>query len=172
LRFRFSQDIWVLVILLLFLAAAGYFAAARHRDSGVFEVFPRRTTYSSKPGGMKALYETLDKLGYPVIRDLKPLTSPPRDGVLFIVSPETSVSNEEWQALRTWVERGNLLILASDDLTEYMQPAGKFATERSAPACPSFLSPNVASFRVPKDSSILEREWEFGHGDSFRKPFG
>lgn len=155
---------------MLFVSGVAYFAVSRHKDSSGLEVIPRRTTYSSRPGGLKALYKTLEALGWQVKRHLKPLTSPPGDGVLFIVTPERPYSSDEMVALQQWVERGNLLVYAPDIHMEDPREGKKNWGVSSSPACPSFLSPNVSSFRAPMNSLVFSREWNFEPGGSIASP--
>ena len=62
-----SKDIKVLIGLLVILLIASLLAS-RQQGTSEFEILPRRTTYSARPGGVKALYETLRALDYPVQR--------------------------------------------------------------------------------------------------------
>ncbi|MHB0997870.1 MAG: DUF4350 domain-containing protein [Armatimonadota bacterium] len=158
---RFSKDAWVLLVLFVFLIAIGFFSSARQKASGGIDVIPKRTTYSSRPAGMKALYETLDGLGYPVTRHLAPLTVLPKDGTYILASPEVPLSDDEWASLQQWTERGNLLIVASGLEVEEFNGTAKIDTSRSIPGYPSFLTPNVNTFRVPKHSAISDDQWDF-----------
>lgn len=170
MRTKLSQDAWVLLTLLIILVLISIFAVGK-QGTGI-EILPRRTTYSTRPGGVRALYDTLDKLGYPVARRLKPLDSWPADGVLFLISPEIPLSSGEWASVREWVQAGNLLIVSSDDLGDVRTPGEKVRTARSAPVCPSFLSPGVRSFLAPKDCDLADRDWSFEHGEGCEAPFG
>jgi len=171
LKARLSQDVWVLLALFLFLVVITIFAAGK-RDGGTgIDLIPRRTTYSARPGGLRALYETLDKLGYRVSRRLEPFNSAPAGGVLFLISPEVPLSTAEWTTLRQWVEAGNLLVVSSDDI-ETLAGGEKMPTARSAPIYPSFLSPGVRAFVTPNDAELFDQEWSFEHGESCQSPFG
>lgn len=171
MRARLATDTWVLIVLGLFLAVTAYVASREQRAASMVELRPRRTTYSSRPGGLKALYETLDRLGYPVCRHLAPLTTELPDGVLFIATPEQSVGRNEWRSLREWVERGNLLVVSSDpgDLPVEQQKRTPVGT---SPVCPSFLSPHVSAVAMPRQGRITEEAWAFQHGGCFGQPFG
>jgi hypothetical protein len=73
------------------------------------------TTYSSASYGLRALYLTLDELGYETVRLRRPLDKKlPAQGSLFVVQPMTPVAAAEWQAVEAWVQRGHTLILAAD----------------------------------------------------------
>ena len=168
---RLSQDAWVLIILLIFMIIIGGFAGRRQDGSGSgMDVIPRRTTYSDKYGGLKGLHDTLHKLGYPVARQLKPLSKIPKDGVLFIVSPESSISNSEWKMVQSWVERGNTLVVASDQIPPIAPDESKLMN--STPSCPSFLAPDVKNFQVSGTERADDKEWSFGGDSSLPGPFG
>lgn len=167
-----SQDVWVLLALLLFLILITVFAAGRHDSGTGIELIPRRTTYSARPGGVRALYDTLDKLGYRVSRRLEPLNSAPAGGVLFLISPEVPLSSAEWMTLRQWVEAGNLLVVSSDEIETVASAGDKMPTAPSAPIYPSFLSPGVRAFITPEDAELMDQEWSFAHSESCQSPFG
>lgn len=169
---KLSQDVWVLVLVVLFTLVIGFFVTRGRGSSQEFEMFPHRTTYSSRPGGLKGLYDTLRKLDYKVVRHLEPLTSPPADGVLFMAAPRVEVSSQEWQCLRDWIERGNLLVVSVAGTSCEPAVADKIAKLESHPTGPSFLLPEVRSFRVLKNSYILQKTWSFGDDGSFSVPFG
>jgi hypothetical protein len=100
----------VLTFLLLLLLTGG--EAERGRPAGP----PVRTSYSSEPGGLRALYLALDRLGYDARRlgtPFLPGTLPER-GTLLVVEPMT-LANSEWRALRNWVAEGHALLLAGED---------------------------------------------------------
>lgn len=78
------------------------------------ETRPLRSTYRSRPSGLRALYLTLERLGYRPRRHVERLDRLPGDGVLVIAEPVQEIDREGWQALAAWVERGNLLLLFSD----------------------------------------------------------
>lgn len=168
---KLSRDVWVLVVLGLFLIVTVFVVRGERTHSNQFEMLPRRTTYSSNPGGLKALHDTLNMLGYNVTRHLHPLTSPPEDGVLFIVTPALAVSPREWDSLREWVERGNLLIIPLSRSFVDMEFTTEVKTVASKPINPSFLLPDV-TFEAPEGSFIVETDWEFSHSGAFPAPFG
>ena len=162
MRIRLTQDLWILIVLILLLGGIS-FVATREGGGGGMELIPKRSTYSSRPGGLKALYETLRLQGYPVARHLHPLTTAPKDGVLFLASPSVGLSDQEWQALRAWVERGNLLVAASGVPLPNVEPKGP-ARQRSVPLAPSFASPGVGTlFALERDGATPDA-WEFRHG--------
>ncbi|MCE5315539.1 MAG: DUF4350 domain-containing protein [Armatimonadota bacterium] len=154
----FSKDVWVLIGLLAFLIVAAIFSKGQQEASSDIEIFPKRTTYSARPGGVKALYETLRALDYPVRRNNAKLTDGIDDGVLFIVSPETPVSHDEWDAVRRWIERGNLLVIAANKPPEPRKLGEEPKSTSARPVLPSFISPGVQSVRMAGDERIDSSE--------------
>lgn len=73
----------------------------------------RPTTYSSGPGGYKALYLWLREMGVPVQRWERP-SARLEEGVsvLLMVEPEYGPDRGELKALGGWVRRGGTLVLA------------------------------------------------------------
>lgn len=161
MKIRFSSDVWVLLVLLGFMIIIAFYTSSSQKYKEGLEIFPKRSTYSAKPAGMRALFDTLDRMGYRVIRHLAPFTDPPRDGVLVISSPEIPVSNAEWVALQNWTERGNLLIVGVGIEAGEIAASHKVDTSISAPVCPSFLSPGLKNIRAPKHSVISNDQWDF-----------
>jgi hypothetical protein len=113
---RASADarIWIglgLLILLALLFSLGRTAAP---DVGVPDVTPLRSTYRARPSGLRALYLTLEQLGYRPRRHHQTLDHLTEDGALVIAEPPIDLAPREWEAVVRWVERGNLLLLFSD----------------------------------------------------------
>ncbi|MCE5200321.1 MAG: DUF4350 domain-containing protein [Armatimonadota bacterium] len=158
---RLSKDIWILVGLLFILVIAGMIAGNRRPGNSEIEYYPRRTTFSARPGGLKALYETLRRLDYPVQKRMDKLSANINDGTLFVISPEKSISREEWASLRGWVERGNLLVLAGFNPPEPVAVGHSPATSVAKPRYPSFMSSGVRSLRIAGPGRIDDTEMSF-----------
>jgi hypothetical protein len=161
-----SKDVWILIGLLAILIVAGVLSKGREEASREFEILPRRTTYSARPGGTKALHETLRALDYRVQRNTHDLSEDIPNGALFVISPETPLAQDELDALRRWVERGNLLIMAYNQ-PPVVEDMGKEPRVKSAgPVIPSFLSPGVRSVgitgydRIDVSEPIFQRKRE------------
>ncbi len=150
---KLGKDVWILGLLLVLVIILGIVLGNHQSADQGPEVIPVRTTYSARPGGLRALYETLESLGYPVKRNLGKFDTEPEDGVLFVVAPEAPISREEWDTLRRWIERGNLLVLTGNAVAE-PSVFGGMQTVSSTPACPSFLSRGVSSFVVAEEERI------------------
>ena len=73
----------------------------------------RPTTYSTTPGGYKALYLWVRELGIPFKRWERPFGELTRKAsVLFLATPEMTIGTLEMRALDRWVKNGGTLILA------------------------------------------------------------
>ena len=165
MKVRFSSDVWVIIALFGFMVVIAFYTSSNEKYKDGLEIVPKRSTYSSKPSGMRALFDTLDQMGYRVTRHLSPFTEPARDGVLVISSPEIPVSNAEWVALQKWTERGNLLIVGSGIEAGEISSQHKVDTSISTPVCPSFLTPGLKTIRAPKHSVISNDQWDFRNYD-------
>jgi hypothetical protein len=163
-----SQDAWVLIVLFLFMMVVCIVFARQQESRGGYEMLPNPTTYSPNASGLEGLYDTLKSLGYPVTRQLSPLTDLPRDGVLFVVAPTNSISSQEWDAIRTWVERGNLLIAVPSASLQITDKAPRWI--KSVPTVPSFAAEGVGAFLVPEESYISDDRGQYGYGRSFEEP--
>lgn len=168
---KLSRDAWVmlslLVILLLIALIAGH--QQDKRNAGGFD--PRRTSYSTAPAGLRGLYDTLDELGYSVNRHIDDLTVQPDDGILFLIAPDTPVSDDEMRALHGWVERGNTLVMVSTSDYAIVEDEHPKA-HRSTSAVPSFLTPDVNSFNVAGSNRISDEESTLGDALSCSSGYG
>src|SRR5439155_9647018 len=80
------------------------------------EEFPaRRTSYSPNRGGYQAVFEAMESLRYPVQRWRYSLATLKEPGTLIVASPESPITDAEWQVLTRWVARGNLLLYLTDE---------------------------------------------------------
>jgi len=117
---RRNKDTWILAVLLILLGFLVVLTVMRSTaEKEVLELFPRRTSYSTRPNGVKALYLTLERLGYRVRRHAAPLYLLPQDPAVraaFILSPEpfAPLASDEWRGLAEWVRDGRLACLAFD----------------------------------------------------------
>jgi hypothetical protein len=101
-----NTAVGVVLVIFLCLSAAVFFFSSSETHK-----YPFATTYSTHPGGLKALYLLLDEQGWDVRRLKRDYTDLPEGaGVLVLAAPRFDVSAEEVDALRAWVERGGVLI--------------------------------------------------------------
>lgn len=101
-----KNTIWILALLLLFLAAALFFGLRRP------SIEARYSSKSNAPDGTRALYLLLEESGFRVARREVPIESA-GDGVLLVIGPE-GLYSEDPQALADWEARGNVrIVLAS-----------------------------------------------------------
>ena len=70
-----------------------------------------RSSYSTRPSGLKALYLTLQASGFPVTRHRLPWTSlPARATVLISLQSAFEPTSDEWEHVVKWVRGGGLLV--------------------------------------------------------------
>jgi len=73
------------------------------------------TTYSSAPTGALALYEWTRAMGYDAHRlEYRPFELTDDDAVLVMLNPSAAISKDHAHHIRTWIERGGMLIFAED----------------------------------------------------------
>jgi hypothetical protein len=113
-RLNASRDTLLLLGVLLVVIFLAYQAGAGQVRPEL-ERAPVRSTYVTKPGGWKALYDTLRELGYPVERHRRRPDRELPNGLLVIATPEQPLSVADWEALDAWVVRGNTALLAIDN---------------------------------------------------------
>lgn len=155
---------WILFSLLLLLVFASLLAGGNRQDDSDLELIPRRTSYSTKAGGVKALYDTLHRLDFPVRRSITEIDDSLEDGVLFIISPEVSIMDREWEALRNWVARGNTLILADNMPSTPDYKNNKVTTYKAPPVYPSFLSDGIESVGFAGKTRIVDQQLTLSNG--------
>jgi hypothetical protein len=149
-RARLTPDALLLAGVLLLTLGIAIFAVRSGRTDEE-ELGQRRTTYSPRPGGYQAVYETLAALHYPVQRWRRPFDALSGRGTLIVAQPESAPTPAEWQALADWVSRGNLLIYLTDRgiaLPELMEQTGQpeppEQTSRPAqPSPPAAVAPDL-----------------------------
>lgn len=145
-----------MVVLFGLVALASVVLYGRQGSSMQEEVFPSRSSYSSRPGGTKALYLTLGELGYKVRRHRRDLSRLPDGGVLFLVEPLVPVGQQEAQALKEWMAKGNFVCAFLESalpssLTEWVgpeDPLEKPSESDSTALQPSFLTIGGSPIRV------------------------
>src|SRR5206468_2888079 len=129
---------------------------------------------------LRALYLTLEQLGYRPRRHHRPLDQLTEAGALVIAEPEIDLTSQEWQALARWVERGNLLLLYSDSghLFEPEEHPPGYLPTTPATAAPVQPVPAAAGaptyvvralYRVEVETWSPEREQEMFPGSGRRK---
>ena len=151
-----AKDLALLAVPLLLVVLASLSLWGGEHSSMQEDIFPARTTYSSRPGGMRALYLTLSDLGYPVRRERTDFSRLPQGAVLFLIEPSQSVRNDEWAHLRDWVNDGGLafcfleweLAPSAADWIGPDEPLELPPEFDSTPIQPSFAASGGASLRV------------------------
>lgn len=137
--------IWIALGALVLLALLLAIGRTATPDQSTPEVTPVRSTYRTRPSGLRALYLTLPALGYPARRHQNTLDHLQGDGALIIAEPVLPISPREWEAVRKWVARGNLLLLYSDS-GHLFEPGERERTQTPTPpvtASPTQPAPAV-----------------------------
>lgn len=107
---KIARDTWLGIALLLILVLATLLAALQ--QSGETSL-PPLTSLSAQPDGARALRLWLKYLGYQVGGEgQSSFEIPEETAVVLILEPLTSVLDEEWRTIDSFVQRGGLLILA------------------------------------------------------------
>ncbi len=155
---RLPREVWWLIgVTVVMAAVAAALSGSTSSRGGEAGKAPQRTTYSNNEQGLRALYVTLDKLGYRVSRWRRSFgggTLPA--GTLVIVDPATPIPLPEWQALYRWVSGGNTLLYCADlrelgdasPLPGGGLPLPKESESDATPSQPIYLAQGVTRLRV------------------------
>jgi len=113
-KWSISRNWWKMGLLwmVLFLVIYGLAALEGRQKNREWKI--RRTTYSAAPGGYKALYLWLKRLGLPVQRWEKSYHElPAGKDVLLVAEPEMGLGEGELKDLWNWVNGGGNLVLVT-----------------------------------------------------------
>jgi hypothetical protein len=162
---KLSRDAKLLILVLLLCGTAAALLSVGEKQPATEVLKPHRTTYRSKADGLRALYLTLQRLGFATERWRRPLMSfdMPGPGVLVIADPVTPIAEKEWKAIADWVRGGNSLLLIADGRTLAVPFHATVAWESkgttSAHACqPSYLVRGVRRLAVERGLRITQGE--------------
>lgn len=114
-------------------------ATLTHQDDrgNVADMRPQtalHSIYSNRPSGYKALYLTLEKLGYPVHRQIRPYALLPQRGVLIVGDPYvTSATRYEGRELKAWLRRGNYALMLLEYHPNFLDDLQHNDTAQPAP---------------------------------------
>lgn len=138
-----------------------------YREKESTELFPNHTTFSARAGGYKALYLTLEEIGYPPVARwqtrLTDFTLPEDALVITSLRPGESVGERERDVLQEWVQDGGRLVLLGHffpvepgfgDLLEDFDLA---IDEEGGPVSPFMDVPGVASGVPPVQPTVYTR---------------
>jgi hypothetical protein len=89
------------------------------------DALPRNdgSSYAAHPDGARAAFLLLKELGYRVERSFEPITAlrhAPEDTVLVLASPSEAPSAQDVQALRTFIERGGLVLATGPAAAKFL----------------------------------------------------
>lgn len=139
---------------------------------------------SRSRNGLKALRDSLQKLGYNLEINRLPFTELKTSGTLLIIQPALEISLDDRSALRKWVSEGNTLILAAEQEaaeradSPLTVPAESFSDHTGYPTYPEVFQPGqpasvlagVHRIHTRWGCRIMERDWRmFAAGESGRE---
>lgn len=169
---RVPREAWWLAGLIAVMVVVA--AVARGGGAPSTNEYLNRTTYSRAPWGVRALYLTLEELGYDARRLRAPFAAAtlPRQGALVMVGPAMPVTTHEWRALYRWVAAGHTLFLAGDWMLpsfEWSYPAIEEEFDlaplsRARPVQPTYLARDVerlavrAAWRINRPGAAMSDE--------------
>lgn len=107
------RDFWLLVAMVVLFVAGSVMTIRNTAGDEEARLIPVRTSYSAGPGGAKAAYVLLDRLGFRVARWRRPLDRPPREAkVILLIDPLPNMllSSRENLGLARWMNDGGVLI--------------------------------------------------------------
>ncbi|MDX1934592.1 MAG: DUF4350 domain-containing protein [Capsulimonadales bacterium] len=125
---KLRGDTLMVVGLLLIFGVLSFLIAGNIPETP--ETTPRRSSFSAKPGGLKAAFLLLQERGVPVRRVTREPRKWPRGGVMVTATPFTLFgSTGFWDegaadAAIAWVENGGTLIVAQSEKTELLENLG------------------------------------------------
>lgn len=116
MKSRLSRDLVIFIALLVLIAGFSVYVAQRRQEvDEQAQTDVRFSTHSAAADGTRALYDWLGRLGYRVERiENRAFEITDNVSVLFMLSPLTTVEDDQATYILRWVERGNTLILADE----------------------------------------------------------
>jgi len=136
------------------------------------DALPRNdgSSYASHPDGARAAYLLLKTLGYRVDRSFEPVAAirhKPEQTILVLASPSAAPSKQDVRALRTFVERGGLVLATGPAAAAFLPdvphgteknggaPARVARARRQDTARPGALTAGVESIEMPAATAPL-----------------
>lgn len=123
---RFRSELLVLLLIVAFLAVM---ISLSHREDidlrQIDRAFVVRSSYRTFPEGYKALYLTLDRLGYRVKRQIRSYVRQelPRRGLLIIADPyRKEFTQFEKRELVSWLAAGNFALVSVEQHADALLP--------------------------------------------------
>ncbi|MBN1977046.1 MAG: DUF4350 domain-containing protein [Anaerolineae bacterium] len=111
---RPSRDTWLAIGLLTILVIVTI-AAAVYQTGQEEGKLPPLASFSSAPDGARALRLWLEQLDYTVGDEVGESFRPPDSAdVALILEPTTPITEQEWQTIDAWIDRGGTLVLAGE----------------------------------------------------------
>src|ERR1700754_3359645 len=113
---RSTSAVLLTLVILFFLVALNFLFFVDTQQTKETEHTANRSSYRTTPYGTEAFYTLLEESNYPVMRLEKPyneINDKDDIGTLVLIAlpDQDGPSEEEFQALNTWLERGKQLII-------------------------------------------------------------
>ena len=120
------NDRVVIILLLALLLAVAVVGAVLSGTKGGPEVLPRRTSFSSGPSGLRALYLGLQEMGFSVSRLREPYARLPEADALIVAltMPSVKLRPEDWEALEQWLRPGRVAVIAYEEPADAPEMSG------------------------------------------------
>jgi hypothetical protein len=120
------NDRVVIILLLSLLFAVALVGAVLSGTRGGPDVLPRRTSFSSGPSGLRALYLGLQEMGFSVSRLREPYARLPQADALIVAltMPSVKLRAEDWEALEQWLEPGRVAVIAYEEAADAPEMSG------------------------------------------------
>ncbi len=114
---RISRDVVLVLVLLAVVVALTAVLGARQAEADQSKTnYTYLSSHSATPTGALGLYNWLDALGYRMERLEGDLFSIDNAGrAMFVLDPREDFTDNEVQAARQWIERGNTLVLCDSN---------------------------------------------------------
>jgi hypothetical protein len=110
----------ILITIVLTIIGLNFLLYADSSDKQEAEWSGSRSTYSSRPFGMRGFYLLLRDLGYPVMQFEEPLDQLQNHAeikALLIIGPPRPFSSEEFAGLESWIKAGGYLVIVDREIS-------------------------------------------------------
>jgi hypothetical protein len=159
--------LWLAVVAFA-LIMGGFFLWEQQSQRGADE--PEYSTYRTDPLGCKALFVTLENMGYRPVRWHQDFANLPSPGLLFLIAPPATgrmlqqgdVLPYEIKALDEWVRRGNTVVVLSSQKNPLYEALEIFPSVPKQGTNTAAAQPGRLTQGVPELALTTGRVFRFG----------